>query len=120
MMNILNGGAHATNNVDIQEFMIMPVSAPTCSEALRRSSEVFHTLKSVLKENNISVTGVGDEGGYAPMLEKDEDALAMIVTAIEKADIFRARISRLRLMRLPPNGSTKSWTHIISLNREKC
>ena len=85
MMNILNGGAHATNNVDIQEFMIMPVSAPTWSEALRRSAEVFHTLKSVLRENNIPVTGVGDEGGYAPMLEKDEDALAMIVTAIEKA-----------------------------------
>ena len=85
MMNILNGGAHATNNVDIQEFMIMPVSAPTWSEALRRSVEVFHTLKSVLKENNIPVTGVGDEGGYAPMLEKDEDALAMIVAAIEKA-----------------------------------
>lgn len=85
MMNILNGGAHATNNVDIQEFMIMPVSAPTWSEALRRSAEIFHTLKSVLKENNIPVTGVGDEGGYAPMLEKDEDALAMIVAAIEKA-----------------------------------
>jgi enolase len=85
MMNVLNGGAHATNNVDIQEFMIMPVSAPTWSEALRRSAEVFHTLKAVLKENNIPVTGVGDEGGYAPMLEKDEDALAMIVTAIEKA-----------------------------------
>lgn len=85
MMNILNGGAHATNNVDIQEFMIMPVSAPTWSEALRRSTEVFHTLKTVLKENHIPVTGVGDEGGYAPLLEKDEDALAMIVKAIERA-----------------------------------
>ena len=85
MMNILNGGAHATNNVDIQEFMIMPVSAPSWSEALRRSVEVFHTLKAVLKENNIPVTGVGDEGGYAPMLKRDEDALAMIVLAIEKA-----------------------------------
>ena len=85
MMNILNGGAHATNNVDIQEFMIMPVSAPTWSEGVRRCAEVFHTLKLVLKENNIPVTGVGDEGGYAPMLEKDEDALAMIVVAIEKA-----------------------------------
>ena len=85
MMNILNGGAHATNNVDIQEFMIMPVSAPTWSEALRRSAEVFHTLKAVLKENHIPVTGVGDEGGYAPLLEKDEDALAMIVKAIERA-----------------------------------
>ena len=85
MMNILNGGAHATNNVDIQEFMIMPVSAPTWSEAVRRSAEVFHALKVVLKENNIPVTGVGDEGGYAPMLEKDEDALAMIVAAIKRA-----------------------------------
>ena len=85
MMNILNGGAHASNNVDIQEFMIMPVSAPSWKEALRRSAEVFHTLKVVLKERNIPVTGVGDEGGYAPMLKKDEDALAVIVTAIEKA-----------------------------------
>ena len=85
MMNILNGGAHASNNVDIQEFMIMPVSAPTWSEALRRSAEVFHTLKTVLKENQIPVTGVGDEGGYAPMLERDEEALAMIVAAIERA-----------------------------------
>ena len=85
MMNILNGGAHATNNVDIQEFMIMPVSAPTWSEGMRRCAEVFHTLKIVLKENNIPVTGVGDEGGYAPMLEKDEDALRMIVAAIERA-----------------------------------
>ena len=85
MMNILNGGAHATNNVDIQEFMIMPVSAPTWSEGVRRCAEVFHTLKAVLMENNIPVAGVGDEGGYAPMLEKDEDALAMIVSAIKQA-----------------------------------
>ena len=85
MMNILNGGAHASNNVDIQEFMIMPVSAPNWKEALRRSVEVFHALKIVLKERNIPVTGVGDEGGYAPMLKKDEDALAVIVAAIEKA-----------------------------------
>ena len=85
MMNILNGGAHASNNVDIQEFMIMPVSAVSWKEALRRGAEVFHSLKLVLKENKIPVTGVGDEGGYAPMLKKDEDALAMIVAAIEKA-----------------------------------
>ena len=85
MMNILNGGAHATNNVDIQEFMIMPVSAPTWNEAMRRCAEVFHILKIVLKQHNIPVTGVGDEGGYAPMLQKDEDALAMIVAAIEQA-----------------------------------
>ena len=85
MMNILNGGAHASNNVDIQEFMIMPVSAVSWKEALRQCAEVFHTLKIILKENQIPVTGVGDEGGYAPMLKKDEDALALIVAAIEKA-----------------------------------
>lgn len=85
MMNILNGGAHASNNVDIQEFMIMPVSARSWSEALRCCAEVFHTLKIVMTENNISVTGVGDEGGYAPMLDSDEAALALIVAAIRKA-----------------------------------
>ncbi len=85
MMNILNGGAHATNNVDIQEFMIMPVSAPSWREALRRCAEVFHTLKTVLKENGTPAAGVGDEGGYAPNLKKDEDALKVIVAAIEKA-----------------------------------
>ena len=85
MMNILNGGAHAANNVDIQEFMIMPVSAPSGQEALRRCAEVFHTLKLVLKEKKIPVTGVGDEGGYAPMLKKDEEALELIVDAIRQA-----------------------------------
>ena len=83
MMNILNGGAHATNNVDIQEFMIMPVSAPSWKEALRCCAEVFHTLKTVLKENGTPAAGVGDEGGYAPNLKKDEDALKVIVKAIE-------------------------------------
>ena len=85
MMNILNGGAHATNNVDIQEFMVMPVGAPSWKEALRMCAEVFHTLKSVLKENGTPAAGVGDEGGYAPNLKKDEDALKVIVQAIEKA-----------------------------------
>ncbi len=85
MMNILNGGAHATNNVDIQEFMIMPVSAPNFREGLRRCAEIFHTLKGVLKENGTPAAGVGDEGGYAPNLKKDEDALKVIVQAIEKA-----------------------------------
>ena len=85
MMNILNGGAHATNNVEIQEFMIMPVSAPSWKEALRRCAEVFHTLKTVLKENGTPAAGVGDEGGYAPNLKKDEDALKVIVKAIEAA-----------------------------------
>ena len=85
MMNILNGGAHATNNVDIQEFMIMPVGACCWKEALRMCAEVFHTLKSVLKENGTPAAGVGDEGGYAPNLKKDEDAFKCIVAAIEKA-----------------------------------
>ena len=85
MMNILNGGAHAANNVDIQEFMIMPISAESWKEALRRCAEVFHNLKQILKEQNIPAAGVGDEGGYAPMLKKDEDALSLIVSAIERA-----------------------------------
>ena len=85
MMNILNGGAHASNNIDIQEFMIMPISAKSFKEALRMSTEVFHTLKLVLKEDNIFFNGVGDEGGYAPNLKEDEDAFKLIVRAIEKA-----------------------------------
>lgn len=85
MMNILNGGAHASNNVDIQEFMIIPVSAPSFKEALRRCVEVFHNLKDVLKENNTPANGVGDEGGFAPDLNEDEEALSLIVKAIEKA-----------------------------------
>ena len=85
MMNILNGGAHATNNVEIQEFMVMPVSAPSFREALRRCAEVFHQLKTTLKENGTPAAGVGDEGGYAPNLKKDEDALKVIVQAIEEA-----------------------------------
>ena len=80
MMNVLNGGAHASNSVDIQEFMIMPVSAESFREALRMCAEVFHTLKKVVPS-----AGVGDEGGYAPDLASDEDALKALVTAIEKA-----------------------------------
>ena len=85
MMNILNGGAHATNNVEIQEFMVMPVGAPSWKEALRWCAQVFHTLKKTLKENGTPAAGVGDEGGYAPNLKKDEDAFKCIVQAIEKA-----------------------------------
>ncbi len=84
MMNILNGGAHAGNNIDIQEFMIMPVGAPNFKEALMRCTEVFHSLKKLLKERGLS-TGVGDEGGFAPSLEKDEDALEIICQAIKEA-----------------------------------
>ncbi len=95
MMNILNGGSHADNSVDFQEFMIMPVGAPTFSEALRMGSEIFHNLAKVLKSQGFS-TNVGDEGGFAPNLKSNEDALKLIMEATEKAgyrpgeDIFIA------------------------------
>lgn len=85
MMNILNGGAHASNNVDIQEFMVMPVGAGDFHEALRQCAEVFHALRGVLKDNGTPAAGVGDEGGFAPNLTSDEQALQVITTAIEKA-----------------------------------
>jgi enolase 1/2/3 len=84
MMNILNGGKHADNNVDIQEFMIFPLGASSFSEALMMGTEVFHNLKSVLKDRGLS-TSVGDEGGFAPSLNTNEEALELIVMAIEKA-----------------------------------
>jgi enolase len=84
MLNILNGGAHADNNVDPQEFMIMPVGAPTFKEALRWAAEVFHNLKSVLKKKGYS-TAVGDEGGFAPNLKSNEEALDVILEGIQKA-----------------------------------
>ena len=84
MMNILNGGSHADSNVDIQEFMIAPIGAPTFKEALRTGAEVYHALKSVLKDKGLS-TGLGDEGGFAPNLESNRAALDLILVAIEKA-----------------------------------
>ncbi|WP_079527075.1 phosphopyruvate hydratase [Halobacillus hunanensis] len=84
MMNILNGGEHADNNVDIQEFMIMPVGAPTFKEAVRMGAEIFHALKKVLKAKGYN-TGVGDEGGFAPNLQSNEEALSTIIEAIEEA-----------------------------------
>lgn len=84
MMNILNGGKHADNTVNIQEFMIMPVGAKTFSECIRISAEVYHTLKAVVKSKGLS-TAIGDEGGFAPDLSSDEEALKLIVEAIEKA-----------------------------------
>ena len=84
MMNILNGGAHAANTVDVQEFMIMPVGAPSFKEALRWCSEVFHALAALLKENGLA-TSVGDEGGFAPDLASDEEAISYILQAVEKA-----------------------------------
>lgn len=95
MMNILNGGEHADNNVDIQEFMIMPVGAPNFREALRMGAEVYHSLKAVLKGRGLN-TAIGDEGGFAPNLSSNEEALKVIIEAIKKAgykpgeDIFLA------------------------------
>ncbi|OGW65420.1 MAG: phosphopyruvate hydratase [Nitrospirae bacterium RIFCSPLOWO2_02_FULL_62_14] len=84
MMNIINGGAHADNRLDLQEFMIMPVGADTFSEALRMATEVFHTLKALLKKKGLN-TAVGDEGGFAPDLKSNEEALSLIMKAIEAA-----------------------------------
>ena len=95
LMNILNGGSHADNSIDFQEFMIMPVGASTFSDALRMGAEVFHSLKSVLKKQGYS-TNVGDEGGFAPNLKSNEEAVTVILEAIEKAgykpgvDVFLA------------------------------
>jgi len=84
MMNIINGGSHADNNVDLQEFMVMPAGRPTFKEALRCGAEVFHNLKKVLAEKGLN-TAVGDEGGFAPDLKSNEEAIQVILTAIEKA-----------------------------------
>jgi enolase len=95
MMNIINGGKHADNNVDLQEFMIMPVGAASFSDALRMSSDVYHTLKGILKSRGLD-TAVGDEGGFAPNLKSNEEAIVVIIASIEKAgyvpgkDIFIA------------------------------
>ncbi len=95
MMNILNGGSHADNSIDFQEFMVMPVGADTFSEALRMGAEVFHTLKKVLHDQGLS-TNVGDEGGFAPNIKSNEEAIEIVIKAIEKAgykpgsDIFIA------------------------------
>ena len=90
MLNILNGGAHADSNVDVQEFMIAPIGAPTYSEALRWGAETYHALKAVLKQHGLS-TGVGDEGGFAPNLENNRAALDLIIEAIGKAGFTPGR-----------------------------
>jgi enolase len=86
MLNILNGGAHADSNVDVQEFMIAPIGAPTFAEALRQGAEVYHALKGVLKSKGLA-TGLGDEGGFAPSLESNRTALDVITEAVEKAGL---------------------------------
>ncbi len=125
MMNILNGGAHASNNVEIQEFMIMPVGAPSFSEALRMGSEIYHSLKQILRSKGLS-TAVGDEGGFAPDLENDEQAIELIIEAIEGAG-YDTNSVKLALdtaasewnynegeYSLPKRGETKSGQELIS------
>ena len=103
MMNVINGGAHANNNIDMQEFVIIPLGAQSFREALRCGAEIFHTLKGLLNDRGIN-TAVGDEGGFAPNLANNEAALQLIVEAIEKAGYLpgpgcghRARLRQLRI-----------------------
>lgn len=124
MMNILNGGAHASNNIDIQEFMIMPVGAPTFSEALRIGTEVYHHLKGVLRKKGLSVA-VGDEGGFAPNLNTDEEAIECILEAITQAG-YDTETVKIALdaassewyengsYRLPKRGETYTADELIS------
>ncbi|MCM8779700.1 MAG: phosphopyruvate hydratase [Candidatus Omnitrophica bacterium] len=124
LMNILNGGLHADNNLDIQEFMIMPIGAPSFKEALRKACEVFHNLKAILKSKKLS-TSVGDEGGFAPNLTSNEEALGLIIEAIKKAgyapgkDIYLAldpaASSFYQDGKYKFDGSLKSTAEIISI-----
>ncbi|OYD08173.1 phosphopyruvate hydratase [Paludifilum halophilum] len=129
MMNILNGGEHADNNVDFQEFMVMPVGADHFREGLRMGAEVFHHLKAVLKDRGLS-TSVGDEGGFAPDLSSNEEALSTIVTAIEKAgyrpgkdillalDVASTELYKDGSYRLEGEGVTKSSEEMVAFYEE--
>lgn len=129
MMNILNGGAHADNNIDIQEFMVMPVGAENFPEALRMGAEIFHHLKKVLKEKGYS-TGVGDEGGFAPNLSSNEEAIQTIIEAIEKAgykpgedvklalDIASSEIYEDGKYHLKGEGTSKTSDEMIAFYEE--
>ena len=133
MMNILNGGKHADNNVDIQEFMIMPVGAPSFREALRMCAEVFHNLRTVLKEKGMN-TAVGDEGGFAPNLSSNADAIVNIVEAIERAgyvpgadisiaiDVASSEIydAETGIYELAGEGVNKTATEMIDYYAELC
>ncbi len=132
MMNILNGGAHADNNIDIQEFMIMPVSAKDFNQALSRCAEVFHTLKSILKEDGYT-TSVGDEGGFAPNLSSAEEAIEYILKAVDKAGYMPGEDFRIAIdaaatewvdesgtYTMPKSGKTLTKTELISYWEKLC
>jgi enolase len=131
MMNILNGGKHADNTVDFQEFMVMPVGAESFREALRMGAEVFHSLKNVLKEKGLN-TAVGDEGGFAPNLKSNEEALSLIMTAIEKAgykpgeqvalalDVASTEMFKDGKYHLEGEGVTKTSEEMIAMYEELC
>ncbi|OUM98623.1 MAG: phosphopyruvate hydratase [Firmicutes bacterium ZCTH02-B6] len=129
LMNILNGGKHADNNVDIQEFMIMPVGASSFAEGLRMGAEVFHSLKAVLRDKGLA-TGVGDEGGFAPDLPSNKAALDVIVAAIERAgyvpgqdvvlalDVASTELWRDGAYHLPGEGVTRDTAGMIAFYKE--
>ncbi|CDX04979.1 Enolase 2 [Desulfitobacterium hafniense] len=129
MMNILNGGQHADNNVDIQEFMIMPVGAKSFAEALQMGTEVYHSLKAVLKEKSLA-TAIGDEGGFAPSLESNADALLAIMDAIQRAgytpgkdialalDVAATELYRDGKYHLEGEGLTKTADEMIAYYEE--
>ncbi len=131
MMNILNGGEHADNNVDIQEFMILPVGASSFAGAYRMGAEIFHNLKSVLKEKGYN-TAVGDEGGFAPDLQSNEEALEVIVEAIHKAgykpgedvflglDVAATELFRDGLYHLKGEGLTKNAEEMVEFYEDLC
>ena len=116
MMNIINGGAHADNSVDLQEFMIVPVGAPSMREAVRYGAEVFHTLKSVLSQRGLATT-VGDEGGFAPNLSSNEEAIEVILEAIEKAGYKAGEDIALALDAASSEFYKDGQYHLASENR---
>ncbi|HSH00357.1 MAG TPA: phosphopyruvate hydratase, partial [candidate division Zixibacteria bacterium] len=131
LMNVLNGGKHADNNVDLQEFMIMPLGAPNFTEALRYGAEVFHALKATLKNKGYN-TSVGDEGGFAPNLKSNEEALSVICEAVEKAgytlgediafalDVAATELYRDGAYKLAGEGRTMSSDELISFYARLC
>jgi enolase len=118
MMNVLNGGAHADNNVDIQEFMIVPIGSKTVCDAVRSCSEVFHTLKGILKERGLA-TSVGDEGGFAPNLAGNEEALSLLVRAIEKSGYRPGVDLALAIDAAATNFHSEGYRFTVNRKREE-